>query len=222
MQNRIRQFSEGSNQTRPYRTISMKRKINKSRKPQFQTHFHVKVGSHLKEVDPSSRDWSANDTCFVYIIAREEIEAGDTTRLLHDLRTEPDNPFFQAGPGNVVFDVSGYDEDPRDLLTIPEFRSFVEKVQQQAPCWLYFAMPIDGWLRIIVAAGTADYRVMKMNGKLRVGVTKTQVANFMETQLQEYNKLQKQRGIRVNGIDSHLYETMKDSFPELLAPPTHN
>jgi hypothetical protein len=200
----------------------MKRKKNKSSKLQFQTHFHVSDGDHLKEVDPSSRDWTANDTCFFYVIAREEIEACDTTRLLHDLRTESDNPFFKLGPGNVIFSVAGYDEDPRDLLTIPEFRSFVSKVQRQAPCWLYFAMPGNEWLRIIVAASTADFRVMKMNGKLQVVVTKTQVAEFMDPQLNEYARLLEQMGIGWNGSDNHCYETMQDSFPELLAPPTLN
>lgn len=190
--------------------------------PQFQTHFHVKDRGHLKEVDPSSRDWSGNATCFFYIIAREEIEACDTTRLLHDLRPEPDNPFFKAGPGSVIFSVSDYDEDPRDLLQIPEFRAYVGKVQQQAPCWLYFAMPGDGWLRIIAAAGTSDCRVMKMSGKLLVAVTKSEVAKFMEPQLKDYYRLREMMGLGGGDLDSHLHETMKDSFPELLSPPAMN
>lgn len=200
----------------------MKRKKTKSSKPQNRTHFQIKEGAHFREIDPSSMDWSAKDSCIFYIIAREEVEACDTKRLLHDLRPEVGNPLFASGPGNVIFMVSGYDDDPRDLPQIPEFRAFVRKVQESSPCWLYFAVPLDGWLRIIVAAATAECRVMTMNGKSHVALTKIQVAEFMEPQLQEYFRLQKLSGIEVNGIDSHLHETMQDSFPELLAPSMHN
>jgi hypothetical protein len=194
----------------------------KNVKQKFQTHSHQKVGAHLKEVNPSSVDWSDNDSCFVHEIDRQEIEECDTRRLLHHLRPQVDNPLFRSGPGRVIFSVNGYDEDPRDLLQISEFRSFARKLQQSSPCWLYFAMPCNGWLRIILAASTVDCRVVNINGKSRVAVTKTQVAEFMEPQLKEYARLLELQGIASSGIDDHLYQTMQDSFPELLSSPMSN
>jgi hypothetical protein len=83
-------------------------------------------------------------------------------------------------------------------------------------------MPGNGWLRIILAASTADCRVVNINGNSRVAVTRTQVAEFMEPQLKEYERLLEQKGIGSSGIDDHIYKTMQDSFPELLSPPMNN
>ncbi len=200
----------------------MKRKKINSSKQQFHTRFHVKDGQHLKEIDPSSKDWAGNDTCIFYPIAREEIEACDTTRLLHDLRTEIGNPLFKAGPGSVFFSVNGYGEDPRDLLQIPEFRSFARKLQQSSICWLYFAMPGNSWLRIILVASTADCPLVAEGGKLRIAIANAQVAEFMEHQLREYAGLLEQRGMKWNGSDYHVKESMNDSFPGFLSPPWNN
>ena len=195
----------------------------KPTKPHFHTRFHVNDDSQLKEVDPSSQDWSGNDSYFFYVIDREEVEACDPSRLLHDLRPEPDNPFMKAGPGTVIFSVNGYDDDPRNLLEIPEVRDYFETVHEHAPCWLYFSMPGNGWLRIVLAASISGCHALGAgDGQLQVGVTKIQVAEFMEPQIQEYFRLREMNGIGGNGIDSHLYQTMQDSFPELLHSPTMN
>ena len=188
----------------------MKRKNNKSSKPQFQTRFHVMEGSNLEEVDPSSMDWAGNDTCVFYPIAREEIEACDTKRLLHDLRPEADNPFLKAGPGKVIFSVSGYDEDPRELLTIPEVCSYFRKVQLKAPCWLYFAMPGCGWLNVILAMSTPGCEAVEWDGN----ISAAQLAKFMEPQIKEYVRLCKRLGTDRDVMNLHLYEAVNDSFPE--------
>jgi hypothetical protein len=187
----------------------MKRKTNKSSKPQFHTEFHVKDGSNLKEVNPSSKDWSGNNTCYFYTIAREEIEACDTTRLLHDLRPEADNPLLKAGPGSVLFSVTGYDEDPRELLTIPEVHSYFRKVQQKAPCWLYFEMPGYGWLNVILAMSTPGCQTVEWDGT----ISAAQVTKFMEPQIKEYTRLCKLVGTDRDVMDYHLYEVVKASFP---------
>jgi hypothetical protein len=216
------QSRNGASQWGSQTQINPMKSKKKNVKPKFQTHYHQKVGSHLKEVDPSSMDWSDNDSCFFYEIDRQEIEECDTRRLLHDLRPEVDNPLFRSGPGSVIFSVNGYDEDPRGLLQIPEFRAFVRKVQQSSPCWLYFAMPGAGWLRIILAARAVDCQVIECNGKLCIAVTKTQVVEFMEPQLKEYERLLELQGITSSGIDDHIYQTMQHSFPEFLSSPMHN
>ena len=175
----------------------------------------MKEGSHLKEVDPSSREWSGNDSCFFYTIAREEIEACDTARLLHDLRPEADNPLLKVGPGGVIFSVSGYDEDPRELLTIPEVCSYFREVQQKAPCWLYFAMPGCGWLHVILAMSTPGCQTVEWDGT----ISAAQLAKFMEPQIKEYGRLCKLLGTDRDVMDNHLYETLTDSFPGIAIPP---
>lgn len=180
----------------------------------FQTHIHQMVGRRLKEVKPSSLNWS--DLGEVrYIIGREEIESCDTSRLIHDLRPELDNPLFKAGAGNVSFRVHGYDDDPRDLLQIPEFRAFCRKMHQEAVCWLYFAMPGNAWLRIM-AAGSSDCQIVVENGVSRVAITKGQVADFIQPQINEYLRLRKLTGAGGDDIDEHVCEMMRESFPEIF------
>jgi len=190
----------------------MQRK-KKAMKPKFQTYYHQKVGPHLEEVDPSSKDWSDNMSCFIYIIAREEIEACDPRRLLHDLRTELDNPFYSSGPGNVCFSVEGDDEDPRDLLMIPEFRSFVRKVQELSPCWLYFAMPGSGWLRIILAAGATAFRYVVQDGQSLIDISQDEITGFMQPQIKEYIRLCKMMNVDLDVIEEHLHGAMEDITP---------
>ena len=190
-----------------------KNKRNKSSKQQFHTQFHMEDGSHLKELDPSSMDWSGNDTCFLYFITKEEVEACDTSRLLHDLRPELDNPFFKSGPGSVIFSVSGYDEDPRDLLLIPEFRNFAKKTQEKAPCWLYFAAPEGAWLRIILAASNSQSLIRDAkDGTIRIGLSTFEIAKFMDRQIKQYDSLCELLGIDPDVIDDHLWASADDSF----------
>lgn len=190
----------------------MKRTKNKSSKPQFHTKFHVKDGSNFKEVDPSSRDWNANENCFFYVIAREEIEACDTTRLLHDLRPEPDNPFVKAGPGTVIFSVSGYDEDPRGLLTIPEVRYYFSKVQQKAPCWLYFAMLGHGWPRTVLVACTNNFSYV--HGQSHMDMPQDEIMRFFQPQIKECIRLCKMMNVDPDIIEEHLQGAMEDITPE--------
>lgn len=199
----------------------MKRKKKKAVKAKFPAHYLQMVGSHLRKVHPSSVDWSDPDHHFHFVIDREEIEKCDTSRLIHNLRPELDNPLFKVGPGAVFFSVFGYDEDPRDLVQIPEFRAFVRKVQQQAVCWLYFAMPGNAWLRIM-AASAPHCRIFETNGKLRVAITTSQVAEFMKSQIRDYSRLCELMGIGGDVIDSHLSETVHESFPELMSSAMDN
>lgn len=182
----------------------MKRKKNTTNKQNDKNYFQ-------------NMDESEYDNYFSYVITREEIEACDIQRLLHALTPKFHNPFFRSGPCSVFFSVSGYEDDSRNLTVIPEFRAFVRKVQQYSPCWLYFAMPINGWLRLILAASTSECRTETIKGKERVVLTKSQVIEFFETQLVEYGKLMQKRGVYFGGVDIHLMETIRNSFPELMA-----
>jgi len=190
----------------------MKRKYKNADKPMFQTCFQVLDGSNFEEVDPSAEDCSGKRR-FLYFIDREEIEACDTRRLLHDLRLDLDNPLFKAGLGKVVFGVSGYDEDPRELLMIPEFGAFVRKVQQNSPCWLYFAMPGNGWLRTVLAASATRFHSVVQDGQPLIEMPQDEVTGFMRAQLKECTRLCQMLGVDPDTFERHLHEAMADIFP---------
>jgi hypothetical protein len=192
----------------------MKRK-KKHMKPMPQTCFQVLDGSSFKEMQPSAEDCSGK-RCFLYYIDREEIEVCDTRRLLHDLRPDLDNPFFKAGLGKVVFGVSNYDEDSREFLEIPEFRAFVSKVQQNSPCWLYFAMPGNGWLRTVLAASATRFHSVVQDGQPLIEMPQDEVTGFMRAQLKECTRLCQMLGVDPDTFERHLHEAMADIFPGSL------
>ncbi len=90
-----------------------------------------------------------SNAIITYQISRFEIENGMTERIVHDLRVEPDNPLIRCGMDRVIFSVEGYDDDPRELFMIPEFRNYIVKVQKDQPAWIYFAALDSHWLKMI-------------------------------------------------------------------------
>jgi len=84
-----------------------------------------------------------------YEISRYEVENCLAERLVHDLRVDPKNPLIQAGPGSVIFMVTGYDNDSREIYQIPEFQKFICKANEATPCWMYFAAPESLWLQTV-------------------------------------------------------------------------
>ncbi len=52
-------------------------------------------------------------------------------------RPETARGYFQS----VLFWFSAYDEDAREVYEVPEIRAWLQKVDQEFPCFLYFVMP---------------------------------------------------------------------------------
>lgn len=190
----------------------MKRKMN-AYKPKSQTCFQVLDSSNFNEVDPSAANWSRKGHCFLYIIAKEEIEACDSRRLLHHLRPDPANPLLKAGPGKVIFSVSDYDEDPREFLEIPEFRAFVSKVQQSSPCWLYFAKPGNGWLRTVLAACATGFHSVVRDGQSLIEMPQDEITGFLQAQIKESAKLCTMGNVDPGTFKRHLHKAMEDICP---------
>lgn len=191
----------------------MKRKKKNAVKPMPQTRFQVLDGPNFKEMDPSAADWCRERHCFLYIISGEEVEACDTRRLLHDLRPDPDNPFFKAGPGKVVFSVSDYDDDPRELPMIPEFRAFVRKVQQSSPCWLYFAKPGDAWLRAVLAASATGVHSVEQDGQWVTNMPQDEITGFIQAQIKQFIVLCLMQNVGSDAVEAHIHEAMEDICP---------
>jgi len=147
---------------------------------------------------------SRRDTLVIYEIARAEVEGCHTDRLLHDLRIAGDNPFALAGPGGMIISVTGYEDDPRELLEIPEFIRFARKAEEAAPCWLYFnseiSMALTGsrWPLTVLAACCQVCPPVCPTGEGRVYllIEQEKCAHFNERQRADYHKLCKIAGVK--------------------------
>lgn len=81
---------------------------------------------------------AAPDFMFV-VVPREDVFSGDlgeTLGVLRYLATATEALTTYRERVDIRFD--GFDEDPRELWEIPEVRSFVERLDEQFPFWLYF------------------------------------------------------------------------------------
>ena len=121
-----------------------------------------------------------------YEISRYEIENSLTDRLVHDLRVDPENPLIQAGPGNVIFMATGYDDDPREIYEIPEFQKFIRQANESSPCWIYFVAPESLWLQTVVfCISKSAYVSGSRPGFRTLAFSPYEAAGFIDRQLDD-------------------------------------
>jgi hypothetical protein len=70
---------------------------------------------------------------FFHPVAKEHTEGGVTDLLLHRLRTQINKRGFGKLAGHTLITFSGYGEDEREIIAIPEIRSFWRSLDQQLP-----------------------------------------------------------------------------------------
>jgi hypothetical protein len=165
-----------------------------------KTHYVVsgKVPSDISKTD-------FRKSIIGYEISHFEIENCLTDRLVHDLRVEQNNPLIQAGPGSVVFMVSGYDSDPREIYLIPEVVAFMRKANESNPCWIYFAAPESGWLQNVAYCVLKSSHVSAVNpGHRTLAFLTHEIADFIEAQLDDFYELCSIARIRRRKRDGHL------------------
>jgi len=124
-----------------------------------------------------------------YEISRFEVENCLTQRIVNDLRVDRKNQLIHAGPGNVVFHASGFDNDPRELYEIPEFVAFIRQANRARPCWTYYAAVESRWLQIVAYCTTAAFQGLPSEGHRTLCLPVEQTAKFLESQLGAHEKL---------------------------------
>ena len=75
----------------------------------------------------------------VFIVSRDEVEAGDTSVILGNLRQLVESPeTARRFVERVDIAFHGYDDVRLDLPEIREVRDFVHQLDDDFPCWLFF------------------------------------------------------------------------------------
>jgi len=76
----------------------------------------------------------------IYQFTRPKIERGDFSHFLgtYSLDRLPTGHRLRLMMNSMVFVVDGWNDDPREVHTIPEVRRFYRKFQQAWPYWFYF------------------------------------------------------------------------------------
>ena len=88
----------------------------------------------------------------VLMISRREVEAADlasvVSRLKIFLATREDAWRYR---GQMTLVVDGYNNDPRELVDIPEVRALLRRLEAEWPYWAYFFNQVDDSIKLLLS-----------------------------------------------------------------------
>jgi hypothetical protein len=88
----------------------------------------------------------------VLLISRREVEAADLASVLYRLK-----PFLATREdawryrGQMTLVVDGYNNDPRELVDIPEVRTLLRGLESSWPAWAYFFNQVDDSIKLLLS-----------------------------------------------------------------------
>ena len=135
--------------------------------PRFAVHDcrHVRKSPHPSAVAPRIRRENARmakspridlrpgvTEPVVLMISRREVEAKDlasvVSRLKVFLATREDAWRYR---GQMTLVVDGYNQDPRELVDIPEVRALLRDLEAAWPYWAYFFNQVDDSIKLLLS-----------------------------------------------------------------------
>ena len=88
----------------------------------------------------------------VLLISRREVEAADLASVLARLKvflaTREDAWLYR---GQMTLVVDGYDDDPRELVDIPQVRALLRRFEAAWPYWAYFFNQVDDSIKLLLS-----------------------------------------------------------------------
>ncbi len=88
----------------------------------------------------------------VLMFSRREVESGDPSASVARLDALFDSrEAVWRYRGQVALVVAGYDDDPRELIDIPEVRAFLTRFNAQWPYWAFYFNQVDDSIKILLS-----------------------------------------------------------------------
>ena len=88
----------------------------------------------------------------VLMISRREVEAADLASVLSRLKvflaTREDAWLYR---GQMTLVIDGYNNDPRELVDIPEVRALLCGLEAKWPYWAYFFNQVDDSIKLLLS-----------------------------------------------------------------------
>jgi hypothetical protein len=109
----------------------------------------------------------------LYQFSRWKVEQGFFSHFLslYDFEKLPEGRRLREMMGNLVLCVDGYDNDEREIHSIPEVRHFYSAFHAAWPYWLYFCSLEVDTLKTMVMCCLPSLTALKVEGKSTVAVT---------------------------------------------------
>jgi len=99
----------------------------------------------------TSRCSPAKDQHIFVVCDSASIAAGDIAEVLSSLKSlSGDRSSAMSAEGAVTLVFNGYDNDPRELESIPEVREWFAKLFEAWPYWSFFASRIDQTVPLVL------------------------------------------------------------------------
>ena len=114
----------------------------------------------------------------VYVINREEVEAGDTSLIISDFSPDSTKKTLRRLCGRIHFTVSGYEEDPSEIFEIAAVRDYFALVQRQWPCWSFACSLRSPCLRAVALSLVPNVLVVREGDNLTAQIRACDVATF--------------------------------------------
>jgi len=115
---------------------------------------------------------SMDSDLIFYQFSRSKVERGDFSHFLSLYAPDklPTGRRLREMMNSMVFCVEGYDDDPREIHTIPEVRRFYAAFHEAWPYWLYFGNLDQDELRTMVLCCLKSIIALKVDGQPNVAV----------------------------------------------------
>ena len=103
----------------------------------------------------------------LYQFSRSKVERGDFTHFLslYGSAKLPTGRRLREIMGSMVLCVEGYEDDPREIHSIPEVRRFYAAFHEAWPYWLYFCTLHEDSLKVLVFCCLKSFTAIQVDGQ---------------------------------------------------------
>src|SRR5471030_2916964 len=100
---------------------------------------------------PTARFSTVKDQHIYVVCDSASVSKGDISEVLSSLRSlSGDRSSAMSAEGAVTLVFNGYDDDPRELESIPEVREWFAKLFEAWPYWSFFARRTDQTVPLVL------------------------------------------------------------------------
>ena len=156
-----------------------------------------------------------------YQFSRSKVERGDFRHFLSLYGPDklPDGRPLRDLMNKFVFGIEGWDDDPREIHTIPEIRRFYSAFHEAWPYWLYFCNLEVDTLRAMTMCCLPSINVMQVTGEIQVAVTcePLDLLNFIKRDFMPMNLMCERAGMfeeRIYGRTKAVFEYFNLPFED--------
>jgi hypothetical protein len=154
----------------------------------------------------------------VYQFSRSKVELGDFSHFLNVYSPEklPTGRRLREMTNTLTFMLEGFDDDPREVHSIPEVRSFYSAFRDAWPYWLYFCNLDTEELHMMVLCCLPSIAALKVDRQPGVAVEydRLELLDFLRAGFVPMNAMCERGGM----FENLIYDRTKAIFEYFRLP----